>query len=105
MTSEQRISAFIQLGIEIRNTFRSETAQNNIRQQQLLQISERMHHSNGWFTFENTKLALFGISSMLEESKQRAEEEFGVDRFLNEILNLVATYRLEQESSFWSSDR
>jgi hypothetical protein len=45
------------------------------------------------------------LSSMLEESKQRAEEEFGVDRFLNEILNLVATYRLEQESSFWSSDR
>jgi len=45
------------------------------------------------------------LSSMLEESKQRAEEEFGVDRFLNEILNLVATYRLEQASSFWSSDR
>ncbi|MGI9127682.1 MAG: hypothetical protein ACR2IG_05705 [Roseomonas sp.] len=45
------------------------------------------------------------LSSMLEESKQRAEQEFGVDRFLNEILNLVAIYRLEQESSFWSSDR
>jgi hypothetical protein len=85
MTSEQRISAFIQLGIEIRNTFHSDTDQNNIRQQQLLQLSERMHHSNGWFTFENTQLALLGIANMLEESTIRPwwnaiEHEFPTEK-------------------------
>ncbi|MCA3358807.1 MAG: hypothetical protein ING02_12485 [Roseomonas sp.] len=45
------------------------------------------------------------LSNMLDESKRRAEYEFGVDQFLNEIINLVSIYRLEQESSFWSHTR
>lgn len=45
------------------------------------------------------------LATMFEESKRRAEDEFGVDRFLDELLKLVAIHRLEQESTFWSSDR
>lgn len=85
MTSEQRISAFVKLGKEVRHTFDSQTEQNNIRQQQLLQLTERMHHSNGWFTFENTRSALLGIASMLEESSIRPwwnaiEHEFALEK-------------------------
>ena len=71
MTSEQRISAFIKLGKEIRQTFDNQNTELNIRQEQLLQLCERMHHSNAWFTFENTRHALLGIAAMLEENSLR----------------------------------
>ena len=84
MTSEQRISAFIQLGTEIRHTFELPTEQLNIRQQQLFQLTERMHHSNGWFTFEHTRHALLGIASMLEEGTIRHWWDNYADHFQEE---------------------
>lgn len=89
MTSEQRISAFIQLGTEIYQTFHAPESELNIRQQQLLQLSDRMHHSNGWFTFENTKHALLGISFMLKEENIRPWWNQYADQFPQEKLHAV----------------
>ncbi len=89
MTSEQRISAFIQLGIEIQQTFSLPTEQQNILQQQLYQLTERMHHSNGWFTFENTRHALLGIANMLESQTIRSWWESYSDQFQEERLHSV----------------
>lgn len=42
---------------------------------------------------------------MLENSRRRAEDEFGIDRFMVALLDLVSLHRLEQASSFWSFPR
>ena len=43
--------------------------------------------------------------AMLDQSKRRAEDEFGVDRFIGEILEMVTMLNLERKSSFWSFPR
>lgn len=40
--------------------------------------------------------------AMLDQSKRRAEDEFGVDRFIGEILGIASMFQLERNSSFWA---
>jgi hypothetical protein len=40
--------------------------------------------------------------AMLDRSKRRAEDEFGVDSFIGEILGMASMFQLERNCSFWT---
>jgi hypothetical protein len=61
MTSENRISAFIKLGEKI----------SNLSKEELDELQLRARLENAWFTPENTKRALDGITELLNEKKLR----------------------------------
>lgn len=71
MTSEQRIDAFVSLGLEIAAVVNSKSDGWNIRQQQLAELMLQLHRSNAWFTPENVMRALDGISRLLDEKQLR----------------------------------
>lgn len=43
----------------------------------------------------------YDLVKTLENSRRLAEEEFGVDRFIEEIVDLVVLHTIEEKSSFW----
>ena len=45
------------------------------------------------------------LLAILDQSRRRAEDEFGVDRFIGEILEMVSMFHLERNSSFWAYTR
>jgi hypothetical protein len=61
MTSENRISAFIKLGEKI----------SNLSKEELDELQLRARLENAWFTPENTRRALDGITELLNEKKLR----------------------------------
>jgi hypothetical protein len=71
VTSEQRIDAFVSLGLEIGAVVNSKSDGWNIRQQQLAELMLQLHRSNAWFTPENVMRALDGISRLLDEKQLR----------------------------------
>ena len=71
MTSEQRIDAFVSLGLEIAAVVNGNSAAWNIRQQQLAELALQLYRSNSWFTPENTIRALDGISRLLDAKQLR----------------------------------
>jgi hypothetical protein len=71
VTSEQRIDAFVSLGLEIAAVVNSKSDGWNIRQQQLAELMLQLHRSNAWFTPENVMRALDGISRLLDEKQLR----------------------------------
>lgn len=64
MTLDERTSAFIELGRQIRDLYT--VAQPNTAQQQLVKLAETLHRNNPWFTPENVRISLAGIGRMLE---------------------------------------
>lgn len=45
------------------------------------------------------------LAQMLEDSRRLAENEFGIDRFINEILDLALLHTIEEKSEFWKHPR
>lgn len=71
MTLQQRIDAFVLLGLEISAVENGDTTGLNIRQQQLAELVLQLHRSNVWFTPENVMRALNGVSRLLDEKQLR----------------------------------
>jgi hypothetical protein len=80
VTSEQRIDAFVSLGLEIAAVVNGNSAAWNIRQQQLAELALQLYRSNSWFTPENTMRALDGISRLLDEKQlHEAAHRYNLD--------------------------
>ncbi len=80
MTSQQRIDAFVSLGLEIAEVVNGNSNNWNIRQQQLAELALQLHRSNAWFTPENVTRALRGISLLLDETElQNAARRYALD--------------------------
>jgi hypothetical protein len=68
MTLQQRITAFVQLGLFIKRHYSGQKLKNEIRfHEDLDKVIYSAYTYNGWFVQENVGMALRNISSMLEE--------------------------------------
>ncbi len=72
MTTEQRIQAFVALGLEIRQLLEDPESQAlNVRQQQLKKLAANLYLSNAWFSPDQVELALQGLVRLLDEDALR----------------------------------
>ncbi len=92
MDFEQRKNAFVALGHELSEALtQKDSPENlNIRQKQLLEIANTLHHFNAWFSPNHVEHALQGICNLLDENKLKVWlERYHIDQQISKTVGIV----------------